>query len=103
METQTRYDLNAAIENWRFELAAQPNLTAEVRRELETHLRDTISGFQQKSLGDKESFLRAKQRIGRPQVLGKEFSKVEATEWSRRPAMLAWLLFAVSLMLPSAG
>jgi hypothetical protein len=25
METQTRYDLNAAIENWHSELAAQPN------------------------------------------------------------------------------
>ena len=55
METQTRYDLNAAIENWRAELAAQANLTAEIRRELETHLRDAITGFQQRGLNDEES------------------------------------------------
>jgi hypothetical protein len=45
METKTRYDLNVAIENWGAELATQANLTTEVRRELETHLRDTIAGF----------------------------------------------------------
>ena len=45
MENQTRYDLNAAVENWRNELAAQPNLASDDRRELETHLRDLISEF----------------------------------------------------------
>ena len=56
MENQTRYDLNAAIENWRSELAAQVGLTTEIRRELETHLRDAIAGFQQRGLNDEESF-----------------------------------------------
>jgi hypothetical protein len=47
MENQTRFNLNAAVEKWRNELAAQPNLAADDRRELETHLRDAIAGFQQ--------------------------------------------------------
>jgi len=56
MENQTRFDLNAAVENWRNELAAQPNLAPDDRRELETHLRDAIAGFQQRGLNDEESF-----------------------------------------------
>jgi hypothetical protein len=56
MENQTRFDLNAAIENWRQELAAQSGLTPDDRRELETHLRDAIAGFQQRGLNDEESF-----------------------------------------------
>ena len=36
MENQTRFDLNAAVENWRHELAAQPPLAPDDRRELET-------------------------------------------------------------------
>jgi hypothetical protein len=77
METQTRYDLNTAIENWRAEFAASANLTAEVRRELETHLRDTIAGFQQRGLNDEESFWLACKRVGRPPQLGEEFVKAD--------------------------
>jgi hypothetical protein len=80
MEPQTRFDLNAAIESWRAELAAQPNLTAEVRRELETHLRDAIAGFQQRGLKDEESFWLALKRVGQSKQLCKEFVKVNPTK-----------------------
>ena len=75
MENQTRFNLNDAIENWRQELAAQASLTAEVRRELEAHLRDAIAGFQQHGLNDEESFSLARRRIGQPQQLSEEFVK----------------------------
>jgi len=75
METQTRFDLNAAIANWQQELAAQPDLTPEVRRELETHLRDTIAELQQRGLNNEESFWLAHRRTGRPQQLSEEFAK----------------------------
>ena len=52
METQTRFDLNAAIAAWQQELAAQPDLTHVVRRELETHLRDTTAELQARGLND---------------------------------------------------
>jgi hypothetical protein len=75
MENQTRFDLNAAIENWRNELAAQPNHASDDRRELETHLRDAIAGFQQQGLNDAEAFCLARHRGGQPQHLGEEFVK----------------------------
>jgi hypothetical protein len=75
MENKARFDLNAAIENWQNELAAQPNLVPDDRRELETHLRDAIAGFQQRGMDDKESFWLACHRVGQPQQLGEEFVK----------------------------
>ena len=75
MENQTRFDLNAAVENWRNELAAQPNLASDDRRELETHLRDAIAGFQQQGLNDEESFCLARHRVGQPQQIVEEFVK----------------------------
>jgi hypothetical protein len=63
METQTRFDLNAAIANWYQELAAQPDLTAVVRRELETHLRDTVAELQARGLNNEESFWLARRRV----------------------------------------
>ncbi|HEV2390828.1 MAG TPA: permease prefix domain 1-containing protein [Verrucomicrobiae bacterium] len=75
MENQTRFNLNYAIESWLQELAAQTSLTAEVRRELETHLRDAVAGFQQHGANDEESFWLARRRIGQPERLGEEFEK----------------------------
>jgi hypothetical protein len=95
METQTRYNLNAAIESWRAELAAQANLTGEVRRELETHLRDAIAGFQQRGLNDEESFWLACKRVGQPPQLGEEFVKADPTAvWRER---VFWMAFAYVL------
>jgi hypothetical protein len=93
METQTRYDLNTAIENWRAELAAQANLTAEVRRELETHLRDAITGFQQRGLNDEESFWLACKRVGQPlQIAGEFLAPDLAKAWCQR---LGWMFIGV--------
>jgi magnesium-transporting ATPase (P-type) len=93
METQTRYDLNAAIENWRVELAAQTGLTVDDRRELETHLRDAIVGFQQRGLNDEESFLLARHRVGPPRQLDEEFVKDNpAAVWRER---VFWMVSAI--------
>jgi hypothetical protein len=94
MENQTRFDLNAAVENWRNELAAQPNLASDDRRELETHLRDAIAGFQQRGLNDEESFWLARKRVGQPKQLVEEFVKANPTAiWRER---VFWM--AVSLV-----
>ena len=84
MENQTRYDLNAAVENWRNELAAQPNLAPDDRRELETHLRDLISEFCRKGLSDEESFRLAREKIGQLRQIGKEFQKNKISMTSKR-------------------
>jgi hypothetical protein len=83
METQTRFDLNAAIANWQQELAAQANLTPVVRKELETHLRDTITELQGRGLNNEESFWLARRRTGRPQQLGEEFAKTDLASTGR--------------------
>jgi hypothetical protein len=77
MEAQTRCDLTTAIETWLMELAAQPNFKEEIRRELETHLRDAIAGFKQRCLKDEESFWHACKRVGQPPRLGEEFVKTD--------------------------
>ncbi len=99
MEAQTRFDLNAAIEKWRLELAAQPNLGLADQRELEAHLRDTVAELQQRGLNEEESFWLAGRRLGQPQQLNKEFAKTHpANSWRERllwvlAAFLAWRLW----------
>jgi len=101
MENQTRFSLNAAIENWRNELAAQPNLASEDRRELETHLRDAITGFQQRGLSDEESFWLARHRVGQPQQLGEEFVKADPVKIWRERVFWMWLAVFLSNTLGS--
>jgi hypothetical protein len=100
MENQTRFDLNAAVENWRNELAAQPNLASDDRRELETHLRDAIAGFQQRGLNDEESFWLARKRVGQPQQIGEEFVKADpAKVWRERAFWGMLVLFLSSILI----
>jgi hypothetical protein len=103
MENQTRFDLNAAIESWRQELAAQPNLASDDRRELETHLRDAIAGFQQRGLNDEESFWLARRRVGQPQQLGEEFVKADPIAIWRERVFWMWLALFLSSTLGSIG
>ena len=103
MENQPRFDLNAAIENWRSELAAQPNLASDDRRELETHLRDSIAGFQQRGLNDEESFWLARRRVGQPQQIGEEFVKADpARVWRERAFWMVLAFLVGSLWEPNS-
>ena len=77
METRTRFDLSGAIEGWRKQLAAQPGLTADNRRELEAHLQDSIATLRQSGLTEEESFWLACRRAGQPQQLAEEFVKAD--------------------------
>jgi len=98
MENSPRFDLPAALENWRAELAAQSNLTAEVRRELETHLRDTLAGFQQRGLSDEEAFWLARRRVGQLPQVGEEFVKADPLAvWRERVFWMAVTLLIYSL------
>lgn len=85
MENQTRFNLNTALENWRTELAAQPSLSPDDRRELETHLRDTFAEVKARGLSEEESFWLARRRVGQPQKLAEEFVKTDPTRiWRER-------------------
>jgi hypothetical protein len=96
MESQTRFNLNAALRTWREELAAQPHLSAETRRELETHVIDTIAEMRQRGLNEEESFWLARRRVGQPKELGQEFASADppnpAREW------VLWIAVAFYVM-----
>jgi len=95
MRTQTRFDLNNAVENWRNELAAQPQLSADDRRELEKHLADAMTELRQRGLNEEEAFWLARRRIGQPQQLAEEFVKTNPGEvWRER---IFWMLFGIFL------
>ncbi len=96
METRTRFDLGNAIQGWREELAAQPGLTPEEQRELETHLRDSVAGLRQRGLNDEDSFWLACRRVGHPQKLAEEFAKADpARVWRER---VFWLAIGICAM-----
>lgn len=103
MEYQTCDSVNSAMARWRQELAAQAGLTAEIRRELEAHLRDCMAGFRQRGMSEDESFRLARQRVGRPQQLDAEFEKAMNTSsvWKRPLLIAAWAVYIVSFFLPS--
>ncbi|MGA2870782.1 MAG: permease prefix domain 1-containing protein [Verrucomicrobiota bacterium] len=93
MENQTRFDLNTALENWRTELAAQPSLSAENQRELETHLRDTFAELKARGLSEEESFWLARRRVGQTHQLAAEFVKADSTQiWRDR---VFWMTVAL--------
>jgi hypothetical protein len=85
MEAQTGFNLTAAIQNWHQELTAQRGLTLEDRRELESHLRDSISELRQHGVSEEEAFRLACRRLGGPQPLAEEFVKEDqARAWRKR-------------------
>jgi hypothetical protein len=91
MENQPRFDLNAALENWRVELAAQPGLSPDDRRELETHLRDTFAELKSRGLSEEESFWLARRRVGQPKKLAEEFIKADPFQIWRERVFWMWL------------
>ena len=106
MEYQARDRISGAIDRWRQELALQAGLTAEIRRELEAHLCDCMAAFRKRGLSDEESFRLARQRVGRPQQLDKEFKKAmkpAASLWNRPLIITAWAMYIVSFFLPAYG
>jgi hypothetical protein len=93
MESQSRFDLNAAIRDWQQALDTQPGLAPEDRRELESHLRDSMAELQQRGLNGEEAFWLARRRVGPPQRLGEEFGKANPVRvWRERLFWMALVL-----------
>jgi hypothetical protein len=96
MQTQTCFDLNAALENWRNDLNAQPQLTPDNRRELGKHLADSMAELSQRGLNEEESFWLARRRMGDLQQVAEEFVKTNPGEvWRDR---IFWILLGVFLL-----
>lgn len=99
MEPETKFDLSASLQEWSEELAAQPGLTPDVRRELQTHLQDTVKDLCQHGLNEEESFWLACRRIGRPRQLGEEFVKANSWPvWKRHALLVATAMLAMRII-----
>jgi hypothetical protein len=90
MENQPGFNLDAALEKWRDELIALPNLTPEIRRELEIHLCDIISEYQKDGRNDEEAFRLALARFGQPQQLVEEFKKAQPGH-----SIIRWIMLVI--------
>ncbi len=96
MENPTKFDLEFSLRTWRDEVAAQPGLTPETRRELENHLRDTMAELHERGLNAEEAFWLARRRTGLPQAVGEEFAKADPSAgWRSRALWAATALLAV--------
>ena len=93
METPSRFELKTAIQTWQQELAAQPNLTAEARHELQTRLGDTVADLQRRGFNDEESFWLARRRVGQPYEPSEECSKAAPIGAGREKAI--WMMGAL--------
>lgn len=95
MEHTTPYSLEAAIQQWRSELAQSPAFNDENLNELESHMRDLVARLQAGGLSEEESFWVATKRVGTRPVLEKEFEKVNASAvWLQR---LLWMLVGIQV------
>jgi hypothetical protein len=90
MENQTCFNLNEAITRWREELAAQPGVSAEQIRELESHLLDSLADLQRRGLTEEESFVVASRRLGGAKDIAAEIVKADPSIiWKER---MFWLV-----------
>jgi len=93
MENETRFDLNAAVAQWRKNFQSSPALRPQDVAELETHLRDSIQALRARGLTLEEAFLAASRRLGPRQELEPEYGKVNGHHvWIHR---VVWMLLGL--------
>lgn len=95
MENPTTFDLNRAIQQWRYKLGQSPAFKNENLDELESHLCDSVERLQICGLSAEEGFTIAAARIGRSGSLENEFAKVNTqTVWLDR---VLWMLIGIQV------
>jgi hypothetical protein len=93
MENTTAFDLNDQILRWQNGLRQLPHFRVQDLAELESHLRDSVTGLQAQGLSVEEAFIVATRRLGTPSALEPEFAKVNRSQvWLHR---LLWMLIGV--------
>ncbi len=72
----SNFNLTNEIDNYVSLIEEQGSLTESDRNELISHLNDSTEVLMEKGLTDEESFIIAKKRIGNPDLLTEEYSKI---------------------------
>ena len=104
MGNQTRFNLNAEIARWRSQMLARESISSENVRELETHLRDTVTSLTASNLTEEEAFWLAARRLGPPEKLTEEFTKEDPTaKWRNRIFWMAAALFCSNVIVALVG
>ena len=89
------FDLDNQVQSWRRRLLDNEAMSVGEADELESHLRDSIDELS-KSLSQEEAFWLSARRIGLPETVALEFSKINgARTWTRR---FQWMLAGYLLM-----
>src|SRR5271156_4587991 len=95
-------ELERSIEQWRRTLAGNPSLTADAIAELESHLRDEVQRLRETGLEPARAVALAVEKLGTPQALAREFTKVApepiAPWWPMRVVVGAAALLALLLV-----
>jgi len=71
------FDLEAAISQWRRQVASKWIGDQSALAELEDHLREEIAALAQSGHADEEAWREATSRLGDPVAIGHEFSKID--------------------------
>ena len=72
----SKFNLTEQIDNYISLIDEQGSLTTSDKAELISHLNDSSEALVEKGLTEEESFIIAKKRIGKPELLTEEYSKV---------------------------
>jgi hypothetical protein len=95
------FDLEQSIAEWRRQMLAAGIKSPVPLDELEIHLREEIEQQIKLGLSEQNAFNSTVQKIGQAGPLKIEFKKIDAGDWNRPLAWAAWILFAISFVLPA--
>ena len=97
------FDLDQHIKEWRHQLLQRESVALTEVDELEGHLRDTVEELSLTVQPD-EAFLLATRRVGSPDAIALEFSKINgARTWTRRTQWMLAGYLVISLGLGLIG
>ena len=94
------FDLEQSIAEWRKQMLAAGIKSPVPLEELEIHLREDIERQIQSGANEQHAFESAARQIGQAKPVKMEFKKIDAENWNRPLAWLAWGTFVASFFLP---
>jgi hypothetical protein len=97
------FNLEQAIADWRQQMLTAGIKTPVPLEELECHLREEIERQMKAGFSEQQAFENSASQLGQATPLKTEFRKIRVENWNPPLAWVAWILFAVSLLLPSIG
>ncbi|WP_420449588.1 hypothetical protein [Candidatus Palauibacter sp.] len=95
------FELDREVRNWREGLERTSSLSIRELDELEDHLRARV-GLElelNRVLAPVEAFAMARETLGAPSAISREFAKSGRPRW-RRFLLAGWVMYAASLFLP---